>query len=206
MIYRFVKLGLLVALIEFTIGALLTPYEYVERIILEEEKAIYYWYGDDVVSHNISETNQQFRRTFIASGVVDSSYIYFEQKEPSSFADELTNKIYYWVTFRLDVFWRYSQNIVRRMVLLLHWLPFYVIVVGTFVVDGLARRSLKRASYGHTSTNSFNVATRTLLLLLIFPLAYVFFPAYLTPIFPTLWVMVVSIVTGFLLANIQKYI
>lgn len=129
-----------------------------------------------------ADTDEQFSRWFVSSGLFQSSTRQNKEKDNLRIAEETDNftkgyftnlwKMVYRAQYRLHVAWE--------------WMLGAMLLIFAAMYDGWQQRNIKRHTFGYSNPMAFHLITHGMLTILGLAIALSFFPMSITP---TVWIV-----------------
>lgn len=199
------------SLVVLIIGILLlgSPQD-IEQRIVAERIAHADVFGEDLMIAVADDADRFYNEKFVDSGLVDWSMQFFAPADPGVFGSEAAEldakSLFGELQLHVAAIWLAVYFEIQRFTLILHLLPYYLIVLIPAVVDGLVRREIKKYTFGYTSHQQFDAGIEGLLLLILLPVAGFLIPWTIHPAFLISWLGAGVIVSFVMAANLQKKI
>lgn len=90
-----------------------------------------------------------------------------------------------------------------RAVVVIFWLVILAPFLAAAVVDGLASRKVKLATFGDQNPTAFSIGTHALIIISALPLMYIAVPWAITPMFMPLWALGAALPMALLISHSQ---
>ncbi len=208
---RNLLLSLLIWLLEIILVASFVSDRWTREIQAAEDRMLVAYIGVEKESE-IRETSQKwFDRLFVRTGIKESIYRYFipterERQLSKGFEDVGRHDLFPFIQSRLDVLMDTVYQMIKRFIMAWIWLPFFMVTLPPFVVDGLIRRKVSQTNFDYPSPLAHRYS-----LYVILGAVYLLFMGLTLP-FPIppqsipVGIFVVAFAMNVLLANTQKRI
>ncbi|UOA07403.1 DUF4400 domain-containing protein [Methylobacter sp. S3L5C] len=208
---RNLLLSLLIWLLEIILVASFVSDRWTREIQAAEDRMLVAYIGVEKESE-IRETSQKwFDRLFVRTGIKESIYRYFipterERQLSKGFEDVGRHDLFPFIQSRLDVLMGTVYQMIKRFIMAWIWLPFFMVTLPPFAVDGLIRRKVSQTNFDYPSPLAHRYS-----LYVILGAVYLLFMGLTLP-FPIppqsipVGIFVVAFAMNVLLANTQKRI
>ncbi len=208
---RNLLLSLLIWLLEIILVASFVSDRWTREIQAAEDRMLVAYIGVEKESE-IRETSQKwFNRLFVRTGIKESIYRYFipterERQLSKGFEDVGRHDLFPFIQSRLDVLMDTLYQMIKRFIMAWMWLPFVMVTLPPFAVDGLIRRKVSQTNFDYPSPLAHRYS-----LYVILGAVYLLFMGLTLP-FPIppqsipVGIFVVAFAMNVLLANTQKRI
>jgi len=153
---RNLLLSLLIWLLEIILVASFVSDRWTREIQAAEDKMLITYMGAQKDAE-IRQTSQNwFDRLFVKTGIRESVYRYFipterERQLSKGFEDVGRDDLFPFIQSRLDVLMDTLYQMIKRFIMAWVWLPFLVVTLMPFAIDGLIRRKVSQTNFDYPS-------------------------------------------------------
>lgn len=202
---------ILLFVIELVVLVFVIPKEYLINIVNIERNEMIVWFASERTAHMIAETQATFQSLIVDSGfkqtIIDMFYIDpthdYQNNGLNKFASSSQAT---WANERVDSLWIVIEAIILRWDLFLICLGLSLLFLIPTIVDGLCSWQKLRSSDENASINFYNVAEKSLYVLLILPIYGFFAPFPITPPAIIMWALFCAFCIWIMTANLQHRI
>lgn len=191
----------------FLVGAFVRESWFVQHIQHETDNSIR-WLGADTVKAVYRAADNIFESTFVETGLYDTSYELFipsaEERRRSKGMESMGKEIFTQVDRRLDVMWIAAYQVIVRVLMLLLWAPYFVIILVPAIVDGVVVREIKKVNFGFSSPMFHRYAIYAIVMVLYLMLLTLFSPVQVAPIVYPLAILIIVVAMNLMVANTHK--
>lgn len=198
-------------IMEFVVVSLLIPAGWMEDIRTREREAMQADLGVRTAAAIVVTANVWYDAVFVAPGVVAASYRLvtlspqdIAQAKASGLGPLSEAVIWPWIEERLGVLWATLEHAVRRLVLLVSWWPFAVLIGLGASADGFLRRRVRQHSFAYASPLRHHLAVRLLVWTGAVATLALFLPVAWSPLAPPAVMAGLAALLGLALANTPK--
>lgn len=198
-------------IMEFVVVSLLIPAGWMEDIRTREREAMQADLGVRTAAAIVVTANVWYDAVFVAPGVVAASYRLvtlspqdIAQAKASGLGPLGEAVIWPWIEERLGVLWATLEHAVRRLVLLVSWWPFAVLIGLGASADGFLRRRVRQHRFAYASPLRHHLAVRLLVWTSAVATLALFLPVAWSPLAPPAVMAGLAALLGLALANTPK--
>ena len=198
-------------IMEFVVVSLLIPAGWMEDIRTREREALQADLGVRTAAAIVVTANAWYDAVFVAPGVVAASYRLvtlspqdIAQAKASGLGPLSEAVIWPWIEERLEVLWAMIEHAVRRLVLLVSWWPFALLIGLGASADGFLRRRVRQHSFAYASPLRHHLAVRLMVWTGAVATLALFLPIAWSPLAPPAVMAGVAALVGIALANTPK--
>lgn len=198
-------------IMEFVVVSLLIPAGWMEDIRTREREAMQADLGVRTAAAIVVTANVWYDAVFVAPGVVAASYRLvtlspqdIAQAKASGLGPLSEAVIWPWIEERLGVLWATLEHAVRRLVLLVSWWPFAVLIGLGASADGFLRRRVRQHRFAYASPLRHHLAVRLLVWTSAVATLALFLPVAWSPLAPPAVMAGLAALLGLALANTPK--
>jgi hypothetical protein len=196
---------------EFIVLSLLIPAEWAERVQASETTALQDQLGTGTAAAIGLTASDWYKTLLVEPGVVAQSYRMVTlspadivQAQDTGLGSLTKAAFWNWMGERMDILWWMIRNAFQRLVLLLAWWPYLLVVVAFAAGDGWMRRRIRQSSFAYASPLRHHYAVRGMVWLGLAGLFGLFLPIPWSPWLIPLAGAIVAALVGLALANTQK--
>jgi hypothetical protein len=205
-----VRAAILLAM-EFILISLFVPRPWADHVQAAELAGLQEHLGPTTSAEILLTAEDWYRALLVDPGVVGMSYNLvtlspddIAQARASGLGPLTQFALWDWMAGRLDVLWWMIRHAFQRLVLLLAWWPFLLLVAVFAAADGWLRRRIRQSGFTYASPLKHHYAVRGLFWLGILGLFGLFLPVPWSPwLIPVLGALLAALV-AVLVANTQK--
>ncbi len=206
---RNLLLSLLIWLLEIILVASFVSDRWTREIQTTEDQMLSAYFGIEKDAE-IRQTSQKwFDRLFVKTGIRENVYHYFipterERQLSKGFEEVGRYDLFPFIQSRLDVLWDTLYQMIKRLIMAWVWLPFLMVTLVPFAIDGLIRRKISQTNFDYPSPMAHRYS-----LYVILGAVYLLFMGLTLP-FPVppqsipVGIFIVAFALNVLLANTQK--
>jgi hypothetical protein len=198
-------------IMEFVVVSLLIPAGWMQDIRTREREAMQADLGVRTAAAIVVTANAWYDAVFVAPGVVAASYRLvtlspqdIAQAKASGLGPLSEAVIWPWIEERLGVLWAMIEHAVRRLVLLVSWWPFAVLIGLGASADGFLRRRVRQHSFAYASPLRHHLAVRLMVWTGAVATLALFLPIAWSPLAPPAVMAGAAALLGLALANTPK--
>ncbi len=206
---RNLLLSLLIWLLEIILVASFVSDRWTREIQTTEDQMLSAYFGIEKDAE-IRQTSQKwFDRLFVKTGIRENVYHYFipterERQLSKGFEEVGRYDLFPFIQSRLDVLWDTLYQMIKRLIMAWVWLPFLMVTLVPFAIDGLIRRKISQTNFDYPSPMAHRYS-----LYVILGAVYLLFMGLTLP-FPVppqsipVGIFIVAIALNVIFANTQK--
>ncbi len=206
---RNLLLSLLIWLLEIILVASFVSDRWTREIQTTEDQMLIAYFGVEKDAE-IRQTSQKwFDRLFVKTGIRENVYHYFipterERQLSKGFEEVGRYDLFPFIQSRLDVLWDTLYQMIKRLIMAWVWLPFLMVTLVPFAIDGLIRRKISQTNFDYPSPMAHRYS-----LYVILGAVYLLFMGLTLP-FPVppqsipVGIFIVAIALNVIFANTQK--
>ncbi len=206
---RNLLLSLLIWLLEIILVASFVSDRWTREIQTTEDQMLSAYFGVEKDAE-IRQTSQKwFDRLFVKTGIRENVYHYFipterERQLSKGFEEVGRYDLFPFIQSRLDVLWDTLYQMIKRLIMAWVWLPFLMVTLVPFAIDGLIRRKISQTNFDYPSPMAHRYS-----LYVILGAVYLLFMGLTLP-FPVppqsipVGIFIVAIALNVIFANTQK--
>ncbi len=206
---RNLLLSLLIWLLEIILVASFVSDRWTREIQTTEDQMLSAYFGVEKDAE-IRQTSQKwFDRLFVKTGIRENVYHYFipterERQLSKGFEEVGRYDLFPFIQSRLDVLWDTLYQMIKRLIMAWVWLPFLMVTLLPFAIDGLIRRKISQTNFDYPSPMAHRYS-----LYVILGAVYLLFMGLTLP-FPVppqsipVGIFIVAIALNVIFANTQK--
>ena len=198
-------------IMEFVVVSLLIPAGWMQDIRTREREAMQAELGVHTAAAIVVTANAWYDAVFVAPGVVAASYRLvtlspqdIAQAKASGLGPLSEAVIWPWIEERLEVLWAMIEHAVRRLVLLVSWWPFALLIGLGASADGFLRRRVRQHSFAYASPLRHHLAVRLMVWTGAVATLALFLPIAWSPLAPPAVMAGAAALVGIALANTPK--
>lgn len=201
--YVWVFLGLLFS--ELLVLSFL-PKEHLVEIVDQERQSTVKWFGKEKSTEMIDDANVMFDKLFVTSGIHDSSVNFFVRhtdKDNGLFQEFGEASIFQDLSNGVKKIWFVIQSgMLRLEVMYVCLILSFTFLIPSFI-DGINRRTIVRYSEMNVSIIMYTESLKIFFFCLAFPLALLFWPMAISPIYMVCWTLVLALAVWTASSNFQ---
>lgn len=142
--------------IEIIVIAVLVPSSWTEDIIRSENHWVRERMGSESAVWIETTAARWYNRVVVETGFLSAAYRHLlpseDEKKKSRGLEHLGEKVYFpYIEARLKVLFFTVYQLFARLMLLIAWLPFLLIVAVPAVMDGMLSRRIRRLTFAYNS-------------------------------------------------------
>lgn len=191
----------------FLIAAFVRESWFNERIQQETDLAVN-WLGADTVRAVHDAGDRIFQSAFVETGLYDTSFELFipseAERRRARGMEDMGKEIFRTVDTRIQVLWMAIYQVIIRVLMLLLWAPYFLIVLVPAIVDGVMVREIKKVNIGFASPAVHRYSLYLIGMASYVMLLTLFSPFNVNPIVYPVAIMIVVFAMHFVVSNTQK--
>lgn|SRR5574344_161022 len=201
---------LLLLIFEFVFLGLVVPTSAIEKSMNTEKEDIKLFLGQESADFVYTFAQDMYESSIVNSGLYESVYTFLipteEQKQASKGMEELGTRegVFDWTISRLDALCYTIYQFYVRVGTCLIWLPYVLILLIPAFICGVLERKVKQSNFAYSSPIVTQYATRFFIWLGLATVMLVFVPIPFPPEIIPIILMVVCVLIGQSIGNIQK--
>lgn len=201
--------SLMIWLLEVILVASFVSDRWTREIQATEDRMLIAYFGVEKEAEIRHTAQHWFNQLFVQTGMRESVYRYFipterERQMSKGFEDVGRNDLFPFIQSRLDVLWDTVYQMIKRFVMACAWLPFLVVVILPFAIDGLIRRKVSQTNFDYPSPMAHRYSLYVMLGALYLLLMGLTLPFPVPPQSLPIGIFIVAWAMNTLLANTQK--
>jgi len=201
-------LALWIIAVEAIIVTVLIPGDWTQRVIEQESELLEIRLGPEEHRWVHDKARGWFNSTLIDSGYYQIALNHIvpteEQKSRSTGMEDLGSIWFKWAEGRLQAIANAYYHILARFALLLTWAPYFLILLVPAVYDGITTWKIKRTNFAYSSPLLHQYSTMGILYVFIGLVALFLAPIVLDPTLIPAAIMVICVMAGLMIGNLQK--
>ncbi len=197
---------LFVWLLQACVIAIAVNAGWVEKQLSQEKAHVEAYLGNETAIYLSSETSGLYKKLFLDTHIVSGTYkrLIPDKNKPQHGMEGLAPWLFIWIEERLDAFWWLVYQGIYRLLVIVQWLPYLLALIMAAFVDGLVDRQVKISEYGYANPVRYQIARRSLIILMSVPLLYLSFPLNIHPMVIPAWVCCIALTIMVFVANAQQ--
>ena len=206
---RNLLLSLLIWLLEIILVASFVSDRWTREIQTTEDQMLSAYFGVETDAEIRQPSQKWFDRLFVKTGIRENVYHYFipterERQLSKGFEEVGRYDLFPFIQSRLDVLWDTLYQMIKRLIMAWVWLPFLMVTLVPFAIDGLIRRKISQTNFDYPSPMAHRYS-----LYVILGAVYLLFMGLTLP-FPVppqsipVGIFIVAIALNVIFANTQK--
>ncbi|MFC1336960.1 MAG: DUF4400 domain-containing protein [gamma proteobacterium symbiont of Clathrolucina costata] len=201
-------LAIWIVAIEAIIVTVLIPGDWTARVIEQESELLEMRLGAEEHRWVHDRARSWFNSTLMESGVYQTALNHIvpteEEKARSKGMEEMGGVWFSWAEGRLQAMANAYYHILARLALLLTWAPYFLILLIPAVFDGITTWRIKRTNYDYSSPLLHQYSTLGIAYVVIGMVALFLAPIVLDPTLIPAAMMIVCVMAGLMVGNLQK--
>lgn len=201
---------LFILILELTAIMVLFPADMTRETVKAEKADIVRVMGRDSAEEIYSFARKGYEELVIESGVYNAVYRFFvpteEQKRASKGMEELGTREgwFDWVTERIENCCLVFYEFLVRIGTIKAWFPYMMIMIVPAIGSGILERKVKQSNFDYSSPLIAKAAFNLMIYTMLAFVMLVFLPVPFSPLLVPLLMMVLCILIGHAIGNIQK--
>ncbi|MBT4836484.1 MAG: DUF4400 domain-containing protein [Methylococcales bacterium] len=183
---------------------------WIEEQIDKEHEATQAWLGEEKAVEIKTGAFVFYKTYFLDTDFQKAMYQLFiptQKQKERSVGMETTGDVFFdWLKERFDAIWFSIYQTTYRVLMIFSWLPFFIPIIIATVIDGLMTRECKKREYGYTSDVRYNMSFKSIYLMMVIFLIYIFTPIQITPMIVPMCLGVIAFSVWILSSHIQQQI
>ena len=203
--------GLILLLVfEALVIAVLVPGNWTAQVIEREGRLLEERLGKEEHKWVHDKARGWFNASLIDNGLYNATRRHLvpskQQVADSKGLQNMGNIWFPWVDGRLQAFSNILYHCYSRFALLLTWLPYILIIFIPSIFDGLMTWKIKRNNFEYTSPIIHRYSSHGIIFLAITVVGMFIAPVVLEPLIIPFSIMLVAVLAGLVVGNMQKRI
>lgn len=190
--------------------ATLVPNKMIDNAIVKEHEMSRALLGTEEMEAIIRQTDSIYIEVMINSGLKSGAADLFFPAPGAKTVSAFDSKVSWWFRYIADrgqALQKITYMIVYRIVLALHWIPFFVVVAAPAVIAGYMRWQAKRSGFDYASPFLNQHAVNLLFFGIIVMVVSVLLPLPLPPLVAcTILIAVMPVIIALFVSNLPKRI
>lgn len=201
-------LAIWMVVIEAIIVTVLIPGDWTERVIEQESELLEMRLGTEEHRWVHDKARAWFNSSLIDSGYYQAALNHIvptdEEKSRSKGMEEMGGAWFKWAEGRLQAMANAYYHILARFALFLTWAPYFLILLVPAVYDGITTWRIKRTNFAYASPLLHQYSTMGIAYVFIALVALFLAPIVLDPTLIPAAIMVICVMAGLMIGNLQK--
>ena len=194
--------------LESIIITVLLPGNWTASVIEQESELLEIRLGPEESRWVHEKARSWYNSSLIETGVYSAAYNHLmpsiEERRKSVGMKDMGSNWFEWVGGRLQSTANAYYHILSRFALLLPWAPYFIILLAPAIYDGIASWKIKRTNFAYTSPLLHQYSTNSIIYVLIGLVALFLAPIVLDPTIIPASIMVICVMAGLMIGNLQK--
>jgi len=208
-VQRNLLLSLMIWLLEVILVASFVSDRWTREIQIAEDRMVVVYFGVEKESEIRHTAQKWFDQLFVRTGIRQGVYHYFipterERQLSKGFEDVGRTDLFPFIQSRLDVLWDTIYQMLKRLVMACIWLPFIVVTLLPFAIDGLIQRKISQTNFDYPSPMMHRYSLYVMFGALYLLLMCLTLPFPLPPQSLPIGIFIVAWAMNIFLANTQK--
>lgn len=203
-------MALCLLLIELLTVLIILPGDWTYEVIEKEQQLVRSSLGREASDWIDRRAEGIYNSTIVQTGFREALWHTFiptaEERERSTGLQNLGSVWFQWAGARIEAVLATIYQTYKRLVLLMAWAPFMVLLLVPALYDGYMTRKIKRTDFSYASPVIHRYSAKGILYLGIGVLLALFAPVAVHPLMIPIVLMLICILLGLSVANLQKRI
>ncbi len=195
-------------MVELIIISVLVPGNWTERVIQHEALQIQQQFNVKTTQQIKNRSQDWYRKTVLDTQIErllrDFLIPTDTLRQRSKGMEKLGTHWFEWIEGRIDALFDVFYHVLVRLSVLLVWLPFTLILMLAALWDGLMMWQIKKQTFDYSSPVIHRYSIRILIAGTLILLITLLAPVAIPPLFLPSLCIVLSLITGTAMANLQK--
>ncbi len=207
---KIIWIAMIIWLLEIVLVSMFFRTEWVNSNIAEEQHDYANHFESEALSKINEKANKFYRKYFVDSGFRDTTFHVVipteAEKTNTHYMENIGAPVFDKVYQGLETLWTVILRVVVRIFAWVHWSTFTLIILIPAVIDGVAMRKVKKATFQNSSSVIQRYSAIFILLAFYVLLLSLFSPIAVHPyIYPAVTIVAAAMI-GIIVANVQKQI